>query len=86
MNWLAGYGFTGARPKPQRPAQRQTQAQNAWEKGKNRMTVTVACCPECGSRYLRIKNSKGGKIILLECKECNHQWKDERCEIINKKK
>jgi membrane protease subunit (stomatin/prohibitin family) len=68
------------------PAQPQAQAQNAWEKGRTRMTVTVACCPECGSRYLRIKNSKGGKIILLECKECNHQWKDERCEIINGKK
>jgi hypothetical protein len=85
MNWLAGYGFTGARPKPQRPAQPQTQAQNAWEKGKTRVSVVVACCPECGSRFLRIKYSKGEKTVILECKECAHKWKDERCDIINKK-
>lgn len=77
MTWLNGYG---QQPRRQtRPPAART-PDKTWTKGKTRATALVACCPECGSRYVRIRTPTSDQTVIFECKECGKEWDDERCD------
>jgi hypothetical protein len=90
MSLLSGFGFSDVPPRRQRtPSRADKRTLSKVEDtpisahlGRRRKSIEVPCCEQCDSHYLTIKTSRGDNEVWLVCRECEFEWKDERCDMI----
>jgi hypothetical protein len=87
----------GYTPRPRPPGQREPEraplptppkggsgvvSNRQWTPGQARASAEVACCPKCGALRVKIRTPIGDTTVLMECRDCRHRWKDQRCDRI----
>lgn len=83
--WLTGFGHDPrpraprATPEPPKAASKSGPL-TTWRPGQARVVVEVACCPKCGHERVKIRTPRGENLVLLVCRSCGNEWKDERCD------